>query len=130
MIDVQLEMTKGDPFYHEIAFVDAAGAAIDLTGWGIKVDFKARLTDTTPIISLTVDNGGIEGTGTGLVAVQFEASAFDALDINPRPRNGETMPSATIYGDVRILPPPGVHVAQGMGCRTVILLRVYAGVTA
>lgn len=130
MVIIPLEMTQGDPFYEEIGLNDANGSGIDLAEWGIQIDFKLNLTDIAPLLSLTIGNGGLSLLeDLGAVSLQFDSTALNDIDINPRPRNGELIPSRIIYGDVKLTPPDGQYLVQGAGARTVIALKVYLGVT-
>ncbi len=81
-------------------------------------------------MSLTIGNGGLSLLeDLGAVSLQFDSTALNDIDINPRPRNGELIPSRIIYGDVKLTPPDGQYLVQGAGARTVIALKVYLGVT-
>jgi len=127
------EMTQGDPYYDEIAFTDPAGVPTDLTGWTIDASFRTSFASPTPLVLLTMENGGLgylnaNPTG-GAIYLQFDADTVSGLYINPTPRNGQMVPSVTIVGDIKLVPPDGVELVQGTGARATIFLTVKAGLT-
>ncbi|NOG70508.1 hypothetical protein [Roseicella sp. DB1501] len=124
-----LEMTQGDSFYFELAFVDPYNdnQPVDLSGWDISVDFKLRISDAAPYITLGV-GAGITILPPNRAALSFAASAISGLEILYT-RSGEFVPSRIIYGDVKLTPPIGTNVIQGLGARTVLPLKIWAGIT-
>lgn len=55
----ELEIEQGADWDDELLLVDANGAAINLTGYTARCDFRRRLEDSDALISLTTDNGRI-----------------------------------------------------------------------
>ena len=131
-MELYAEMTLGDPYYDEIAFVDQYGAPKDMTGWDIEVTFRTAFAGVI-LTELTGDNDGVgflnaDATG-GVIYLTFDANVLEDLDINPRPRNGDLVPSRIIIGDVKLTPPNALQLVQGSGARTTIFLTVKAGLT-
>ena len=123
------EMTQGDPFYAEIAFVDQYGAAVDLSTWTLGIGFKTGYADAAPLLYLSIANGGLVSVATGIIAFAFPAIAVSDIEINPRPRNGDLIPWRWIYGDLKTVPPQALEFEQADGARTPILIKLFAGIT-
>lgn len=130
-MELYAEVTQGDPYYDEIAFVDQYGAPKDLTDWTIEIAFRTAFSGPS-LIDLTQTNGisfpGLSPV-SGVISLAFDANVLADLDINPRPRNGQMVPSRVVIGDVKLTPPDGVELIQGMGARTTIFLTVKAAIT-
>lgn len=83
-----------DPFKHNIKIIQGAtlsdvttwkagtpAVAVDLTGCTARMQARAKITDTTtPLLSLTTENGGIAlGGAAGTVTINMTATATAAL---------------------------------------------------
>lgn len=54
-----IEVDAGDPFSFAVVLVDAAGAALDLTGKTVRYGFAAKASDPAPLFEY--DNGALGG---------------------------------------------------------------------
>lgn len=128
------QVTRGDPLYREVPFIDQYDAPVNLSSWALQADFKKSFSDRRPYFSLTPDNGGLAfadaDAASGILVLSIDPDQFDDLDLNVLPRNGERVPFKLVYGDLKMVPPAGVGLLQGNGARTSIILKVLAGVTA
>ncbi|WP_428491673.1 hypothetical protein [Rhodopila sp.] len=128
MTPLLYEMTQGDSFYAELAFVDQYGSVVDVSTWTLSVGFKTAYADAVPAFSLTVSNGGIIAVETGVIALNIRSAILTDIDIDPRPKNGDLIPWRWLYGELQMTPPALIEFSQGDGARTSILIKVYAGI--
>ena len=81
-IRVDLTIEQGATFTDESLLVDADGEVIDLTGYTARMDIKADIADTDPVISLTTDNGRIIITpSAGSVLLYLDPAETAAISI-------------------------------------------------
>jgi len=70
----------GATFRRQISYKDAAGVAIDLTGYTAAMQIRAAITDALPAVDLTDANGGLVlGGALGTVDIYITSIATDAL---------------------------------------------------
>lgn len=80
---VNIRVPQGTTYRHEFSYVDEAGAAVDLTNYTARCQFRETLESTTPFFDATTANGKIEITPlTGLIVLEVpheDSSAFTIL---------------------------------------------------
>jgi len=77
---MDLIIEEGATYSHDLLLKDAAGAAIDLTGYTARMYIKAAAGDVATLLELTTANGRITITPlTGLVSLLISATDTAAL---------------------------------------------------
>lgn len=105
----ELEIEQGADWDDELLLVYANGAAIDLTGYTARCDFKRRLEDADALISLTTGNGRIVITPTtGAVLRSLTGAETTTLEW----RNA--------VHDLKLISPSGVVIRVSAGPATVL----------
>lgn len=69
-----LYIEQGATFYQEIVWKDSAGEVIDLTDYTARMQIRRNKQSTTPLISLTTENGRITiEAANGKVILEVDA---------------------------------------------------------
>jgi len=101
---------QGSTFRRQLTYQGTDGTVIDLTGYTARMDIKEKITDATPVISLTDGNGGIVlGGAAGTIDlyisdVDTDAMTFDlgVYDLEIRDSAGTGDVTRLIEGNIKI----------------------------
>jgi hypothetical protein len=76
----KIQIDQGSTWSLQLTWLDADGAAVDLTGYTARMQIRPTLESTTVTASLTTENGGIALGGTaGTIDLTLSASATAAI---------------------------------------------------
>lgn len=78
--DILIE--QGATFLLNLVWKDSLGAPINLTGYTARMQVRHKITDASPLLTFTTENGGITlGGVAGTIAVTGSATLTDALTV-------------------------------------------------
>lgn len=76
--DITIE--AGATFTLSLTYVDDTGAPVDLTGYTARMQLRAAIGDTTPVIELSTSNGRISiDTASGQITLNISATDTGSL---------------------------------------------------
>lgn len=70
---------QGATFSRTLTVTDSAGDARDLSTYTARMQIRRRITDTTPLLSLTTENGRITLNSSGEISLGLDAATTAAL---------------------------------------------------
>lgn len=70
---------QGATFNRTLTIKDESGVGRDLSGHTARMQIRRRITDTTPLLSLTTENGRISMSSSGEVVLSVDADTTAAL---------------------------------------------------
>jgi hypothetical protein len=78
---LNIVIERGATFRLPLRLRDGDGQLLDLSGCSARMQVRAKLTDASPVLDLTTENGGITLTADGWLRVRATDEATDVLTI-------------------------------------------------
>lgn len=81
-VNYDITIEQGATFQLNLVWKAPAGTPIDLTGYTARMQVREKVTSTTPLLTLTTENGGIAlGGAAGTIAVTAAATLTDDIAV-------------------------------------------------
>ena len=88
---------QGATFSFSLTWKDSGGSAVNLTGYTARMKIKKDVEDTSAVLTLTTENGGITlGGALGTIALLATATQTGALDAGNYVYDLEMVLSSTV----------------------------------